>query len=235
MDEIELRRACLRDAIPEIAQAAQWLDEAVTAHLNGQGSLAAELIQRSDMPAIRDWTESLWGTKSPYVRLCSVPNAPPSLSKEQRIPLRMPTPAEKKALLQRDGYHCRFCGIPVIRSEVRRRIKAVYPGALPWGTTNATQHAAFQAMWVQYDHLLPHARGGNNELQNVVITCAPCNFARMNYFLDEVGLADPRTRGTSPLSVGWVRAIPVTFALVVQRSLLTEIFLFGNLPDSPRC
>lgn len=62
------------------------------------------------------------------------------------------------------------------------------------GSRNIDQHAAFQAMWLQYDHLLPHARGGDNSLDNVVITCAPCNFGRMNWTLDEVGLIDPRTR-----------------------------------------
>lgn len=187
-------RACLRDPIPEIADAARYLDAAVSAHLAGRRTLADELIRLADMSAIRDWTESLWGKASPHVNVQTSPNAPPSLSKDQRAPLRMPTDAEKRAIHERDGNHCRFCGIPVIRREVRKRIQAAYPEALPWGTTNLTQHAAFQAMWAQYDHILPHARGGNNELSNVVLTCAPCNFARMNYCLEEVGLLDPRTR-----------------------------------------
>jgi 5-methylcytosine-specific restriction endonuclease McrA len=194
-------RICLRDPIPEIAQAARYLAEAVSAHLVGRSDLVEELIRRADIPAIREWTESLWGKNSPHVRFRSIPNAPPTISREQRIRLRMPTTAEKKILLQRDGYHCRFCGIPVIRETVRRRIKAVYPNALSWGGTNATQHAAFQAMWVQYDHLLPHARGGDNSLDNMVITCAPCNFGRMNYCLEEVDLIDPRTR--EPVRSSW--------------------------------
>ena len=74
------------------------------------------------------------------------------------------------------------------------RSKKAYPEALTWGSKNIDQHAAFQAMWLQYDHLLPHARGGDNNLDNIVITCAPCNFGRMNWTLDEVGLIDPRTR-----------------------------------------
>ncbi len=187
-------RLCLREPIHEIATAARYLDEAVSAHLNGRRDLADDLIRRADMPAIREWTESLWGSNSPYVKYRSIANAPPSVRREQRVTLRMPTTEEKQALLQRDGHHCRFCGIPVIRESVRRRIRKIYPDALPWGRTNQTQHAAFQAMWVQYDHIVPHARGGHNSLQNMVITCAPCNFARMNYCLEEVGLIDPRTR-----------------------------------------
>jgi hypothetical protein len=201
MEQSGALRICLRDPIPEIAEAARYLDEAVSAHLAGRSDLAEELIRRSDMPEIREWTESLWGKNSPYVKFRAISNAPPTISREQRLALRMPTSTEKQALLQRDGYHCRFCGIPVIRETIRRRIRNSYPDALPWGRTNLTQHAAFQAMWVQYDHLLPHARGGDNSLDNIVITCAPCNFGRMNYCLDEVRLTDPRTR--EPVRSSW--------------------------------
>lgn len=60
-----------------------------------------------------------------------------------------------------------------------------------WGRCNRDQHAAFQTMWLQYDHLLPHARGGDNSDDNLVITCAPCNFARMDFTLEEVGVENP--------------------------------------------
>jgi hypothetical protein len=193
-------RHCLRESIPEIAQAAGYLEEAVTAHLAGRPGRADELIRAADMPVIREWTESLWGGSSPYVRFRAVDGAPPSLPKADRVKTRMPNTAEQRTLHQRDGYHCRFCGIPVIRKEVRVRIRAVYEAALPWGFTNPSQHAAFQAMWAQYDHVLPHARGGNSSLQNTVITCAPCNFGRMNFTLEEIGLTDPRLREPSKSS-----------------------------------
>ncbi|MEO6785121.1 MAG: HNH endonuclease [Chthoniobacteraceae bacterium] len=196
-----MSRPYLREPIPEIAEAARYLDEAVTAHLAGRFDLADELIRRTNTKAIRDWTESLWGTSSPYVQFRDVAGAPPSIPKEQRLKVRMPTTTEKRALLQRDGYHCRFCGIPVIRTEIRKRIREKYPEALPWGNTNPGQHAAFQAMWVNYDHVLPHARGGTSDLGNVVITCAPCNYARWNYVLEEVDLIDPRTR--EPVRSSW--------------------------------
>jgi 5-methylcytosine-specific restriction endonuclease McrA len=192
---------CLRAPIAEIATAARDLDAAVTAHLLGQLTKAEELIRGSNLPLIREWTESLWGSKSPYVKRRAVENPSPHLPKDQRLKLRMPTTSEKRLLFERDGFHCRFCGIPLIRREVRERIRRVYPEALPWGRTNPTQHAAFQAMWLQYDHLLPHARGGTNDLGNIVITCAPCNFARMNYTLEEIGLLDPRTR--EPVRSDW--------------------------------
>jgi len=194
-------RLYLREPIPEIADAARYLDAAVSAHLQGRSDLAEELIQLAEIPAIREWVESLWGKKSPYVQYRPVSDVPCSIPREQRVIVRMPTLAEKNQLHLRDGYHCRFCGIPVIRKEVREQIKKIYPRALLWGSQNIEQHSAFQAMWVQYDHVLPHARGGNNELENIVITCAPCNYARMSYTLDEVGLIDPRTR--EPIRSNW--------------------------------
>jgi hypothetical protein len=86
----------------------------------------------------------------------------------------------------RDGLHCRFCGIPLIRREVRERIRMSYPTI--WGRQNFEQHAALQAMWLQYDHVLPHSLGGDNRFENLIITCAPCNYARMDFTLDQLGL-----------------------------------------------
>ena len=57
-------RTCLRAPIHEIAEAAHLLDEAVSAHLAGRVKVAEDLISKANMPAIRDWTESIWGHKS---------------------------------------------------------------------------------------------------------------------------------------------------------------------------
>jgi hypothetical protein len=185
-------RRCFRDPIPEIAQAADYLNQAAMAVFNGELVRAETLIRSADMPEIREWTESIWGKASPYVKVRLAANTPTLLDKVSRIPVRMPNAAEKQALHHRDGYHCRFCGIPVVRAEVRRHLQRRMPGALAWGRTNNSQHAAFQAMWAQYDHLLPHSHGGGNELTNMVVTCGPCNFGRMGYPLSQVGLLDPR-------------------------------------------
>jgi hypothetical protein len=191
-------RTCLRDPIPEIAEAARYLDEGVSAHLNKNIALADELIRQANMPAIRAWSESIWGKNTGFLPKSGGAG---SIQKQLRAKERMPTPVQKAELLLRDGYHCRFCGIPVIRTEIRKRIHSIYPEALPWGRRNIEQHAAFQAMWVQYDHLVPHASSGTHDLDNIVITCGPCNFGRMQYSLEEVGLIDPRTR--EPVRSSW--------------------------------
>ena len=192
-------RACFRDAIPEIAEAAALLDAAVTAHLLGNAAQAEALIRRADMPPVAAWVESILGKNSPYVVIQS--SGTPSLASEYRVAARMPNAQERCQLHARDGFHCRFCGIPVIRAEVRERIQRAYPQALRWGKRNVERHAAFFALWAQYDHLLPHAHGGGNELSNIVVTCAACNYGRGGYTLTEVGLAHPLER--PPVRSAW--------------------------------
>jgi hypothetical protein len=188
-------RNCLRQPIPQIFEAVRILKSATEAHLAGNQISAAAQFKAANLPSIREWTESIWGKHRPDI-LClrTVPNTPPTLPRDARVKTRMPSAEEQAALIDRYGYHCAFCGIPLIHRRVRRRAVALYPESVSWGRRNETQHAAFQAMWLQFDHILPHARGGNNCADNLVVTCAPCNFGRMNYTLAELGLADPRTR-----------------------------------------
>ena len=163
---------------------------------------ADELIRMADIPAISEWSESLWGKGGPWSRPpLRVENPLPFVPKAERVKARMPTKAEIATLLTRDGFHCRFCGIPLIRAETRMLIRNAYPEALRWGVRNAEQHAGFQAMWLQYDHMLPHARGGLNELSNMIVTCAPCNNGRSNLTLEEVGITDPFLR--APIRSSW--------------------------------
>jgi 5-methylcytosine-specific restriction endonuclease McrA len=194
-------RNCLREPIPEIEVAARLLDAAVTAHLEGHAELVERLVRQANMPAIREWTDSLWGANSPYApsRKSSPSRAP--LAVHARESERMPSAEYRRHLHLRDGYHCRFCGIPVIRKEVRQRFRKRYPQLSIWGRRNVDQHAAFQAMWAQYDHVVPHSAGGGNGLDNLVVTCAPCNYSRMDFTLEESGLVDPRIR--APVSSKW--------------------------------
>jgi hypothetical protein len=76
---------------------------------------------------------------------------------------------------------------PVIRSEIRKRLTALYSNVMPWSkVNNDVCHAAFLAMWAQYDHILPYAGGGKTHPGNMVIACAPCSFGRYFYVLEEV-------------------------------------------------
>jgi len=194
-------RTCLRNPIPEILDAARYLDAAVSAHLANKHALADELIRMADMPEITDWTESLWGKGGPWSRPLAVEQLLPFVSKDDRVRQRMPPKTDLAALLERDGFTCRFCGIPLVRAETRKLIHKSYPDAARWGSRNADQHAGLQAMWLQYDHVVPHSRGGTNERSNMVVTCAPCNNGRAELTLEQVGVTDPRVQ--DPAASWW--------------------------------
>jgi hypothetical protein len=186
-------RNSFREPIPEIEFAAGLLELAIEAHRKGKPRIAADLFRAADIKVVWDWLDSIWGKKSPYTQYRAVPEPLPHLSKEQRLLPRNPSSATKALVHERDGFYCRFCKMPVIAGHIRSRIQRAYPAAIKWGGTNATQHAAFQCMWAQYDHLVPHARGGDSSIDNVFLTCAACNYGRMDYTLEEVGIAHPDT------------------------------------------
>lgn len=150
------------------------------------------------MPIIRAWTESIWGSRAAnpdqqqYHRIRKIVGAPAIIPKPLRMTRRMPSLEDRSLIIERYGRNCVFCGIPLIGEQVRRVFNRAYPEAAPWGYTNRSQHAAFQCMWMQFDHILPHSRGGDNSADNVVVTCAPCNYGRGERTLEEVGLIDPR-------------------------------------------
>ncbi len=184
-------RQCQRDAIPEIEIAAQRLKDAVSAHLRGERDVAEQLLRQADDKVVRDWQDSLWGKKTVYNQPHRILDTPPTVPMDQRAKPRDATAETKRLIHQRDGRYCRFCKIPVIRDTIRSAIHKEYPEAVPWEGTVATQHAAFQCMWAQYDHILPHARGGRSDLENVYLTCAACNYGRGNYLLEEFDLLHP--------------------------------------------
>lgn len=181
-------RRYMYEPIPEIFWAAELLAKAAVAHCSGKFDDAVRLLHQANMSAIIHWQKPIQSTW-PFRKLESEPATVP---RDERPTPRMPTPETRQIVLQRDGYHCRFCGMPVIAAETRKAIAKVYGDAvLPWGATFETCHAAFQCLWLQFDHILPNARGGTSDADNIVITCAPCNYGRMNFTLNEVGVGNP--------------------------------------------
>lgn len=186
-------RRCLFEPIPEIYAAAGNLNRAVDAHLNSDIGEARQLLEVANDPKIWAYTDYVWGAGAKErFGFIAVEGSPPLLARAERPQPRMPPNAVKAAVIARDGYHCRFCGIPVVQSSIRQLLHKTYPDVVPWGSRNTEQHAALQCMWLQYDHVLPNGRGGDSGYDNVVVTCAPCNFGRMEITLEEAWLIDPR-------------------------------------------
>lgn len=165
-------------------KAAQLLNSAVDAHISGGVELADALIREADIPTLGEWLDPIWLRKSEVTKAIKVDGLPPVLPKDQRDTTRMPKSDMKRALIARDGHHCRFCSMPLVRAEVRKEICRLYPNAARWTSPRETdQHRGLQVLWLQYDHLIVHSRGGATNLENMVIACVTCNFGRDKYTL----------------------------------------------------
>ena len=193
-------RNCFRHPIPEIGIAANLLDQACNALLSGRHADAEELIRKADIPVLDDYIKSIAASVSKEIhRVREVQNAPPAL--KDRVKQRMPPAKVELSIYVRDGWHCRFCGCPVISKSARKKLHELFPEAARWGNSNIEKHLGLSALEVSLDHLIPHSRGGDNSTSNLVTACGPCQFGRGGWTLEEVGLNNPFDR--QPIIDSW--------------------------------
>ncbi len=179
----------------------QALAEAAQAHELGDAAQANALFAQADLPAMADYVLRIIGTVDVAIhRQARTPEAALLIPKAQQAV--MPSAAEQRRVFERDGWHCRCYGVPVISPQARRRLSARH-GAVRWGKRNAERHAGIFALMASLDHALPRSRGGGNEPSNLLTVCWPCQFGRMDWTYEEVQMADPRTSPAHPRLAGW--------------------------------
>jgi hypothetical protein len=200
-------RNSLRPATAEHEQAADLLSAAADAFLDGSTELASQHLRSADFPVLFRFGRLLMDRRDPEVawprRLRSVPK--PAVT---RVKERMPSAAEILELYIRDGWRCRYCGCRVIYGRACDVLRKAFPDEVHWPASGQS-HGGFLALTATPDHVVPHARGGDNSPGNLVTTCWPCNFGMEHDSLDELGLSDPRLR--PPVVDGWdglTRLIP---------------------------
>lgn len=199
MTTLSRGRHSIREPIPEIFEASELLSQAADAHLQGNFAEADTLLIHANLPAVYEWAWVDWQKPSLNIRIPRPENDTKKLPKDQLDPTRAPKAATKRNVLARDGYRCRYCGIPVIDADIRKLLHSLYPVAVPWvSSVPEKQHAAFSCFWLQYDHVVPHSHGGRSDEDNVVISCALCNFGKLDYTVRQLDIADPRTRSPQP-------------------------------------
>ena len=93
----------------------------------------------------------------------------------------------------RDGHVCRYCGNLVIDEKVISFLHRHYAEAVPSTGADRERNAAIIAMRISFEHVVPHSRGGDNTIENIIVSCSPCNSAKSDWTLEQVGLIDPRT------------------------------------------
>ena len=177
-------RRCFLPPSPEHDRAADLLSRAADALLAGNLQQAEILLLEADLSALEDYRYAIAGPINPaIIRQKKLPIVP-HLPRKGRP--RMPGAAVEKQVLTRDGYRCRFCGTRVIVKEAQKAFTATVPKAARWGSGNKNCHFGLAVLRASIDHLVPFQRGGNNDLDNLVTTCNPCQFGRGHFLLDEV-------------------------------------------------
>lgn len=192
-------RNCFLEPIPALDQAVALLDDAANALLAGDRVRAAQLVAAADLPEIGTYCRTITGKIDAEIH--GVTKLPPSLKRDERMPVRMPSTATEAMVFLRDGWRCRFCGIRVISRLARKAFTATFPVEAHWEQREYQRHCALLALSASLDHVHPHSRGGDNDEANLVTACWTCQFGRGNLTLHEAMLNDPRDR--PPIMDGW--------------------------------
>jgi 5-methylcytosine-specific restriction endonuclease McrA len=104
----------------------------------------------------------------------------------------------ERQLMERDGYTCQYCGIPVLHSSALTKFRdQVGAENFPTVGTNAHRHGVKLVFSGTLDHVEPHSRGGRTSPENLVTCCWPCNYGKAEYTLAELGIKDPRVEPSS--------------------------------------
>ena len=171
--------------------------DCLTLAMDGEIVQARELIKHSRDVDLRAWFDDhaqntgTWRYKSLGV------NAPEAV---------LPLDPEKNVMkfqmeiFSRDNYRCRYCESKVIPKSVFKRVQGILgqdPSGfdyVPLGQTNMTRSGFYLMFAATLDHVIPWSLGGRTEASNLVTCCWSCNYGKMNYTLEQLGLNNPFER-----------------------------------------
>jgi hypothetical protein len=114
--------------------------------------------------------------------------------------------ALSQQIYARDCYRCRYCGSQMFAWPALLRLqtgvgRANFRAKGTRGEGNASRSGVAMVFRPQVDHVFPASRGGQLDVENLVTCCWPCNNGKKNYTVEELGIADPRSR--SPIEDEW--------------------------------
>lgn len=99
-------------------------------------------------------------------------------------------PLHTQALVfARDHYVCSYCGKLTICPPALRYLSEYFPDLVPYhphGKWDLT-HPLYWEAYASCDHLVPLARGGSENVENLVTSCYKCNTIKSSWLLDELG------------------------------------------------
>ncbi len=103
-------------------------------------------------------------------------------------------------IIQRDGFHCRYCTGRVIPTPIMELLGGIYPEIFPFQSANwraGVTHPAIAARSPAIDHVKPVAHGGALvDPANLATACYPCNSIKADFTLEQLGWTLAPIRGT---------------------------------------
>jgi len=205
-----MERNCLIEPPMEIFDALRDLAACADALLRQEAETAADLFRRADNDIVRRYTSIAQGgypdpdinkqLKAEGAKIWGKSVLPPSGFEDRpRRAQRDPHAHLEASVIARDGYFCRYCGIPVVDKKIcNAMLKHFSPtGEIP--SSNASYNATLLAVKFVCDHVFPYQLGGENEESNLVACCGTCNYGKGAYTLEQLQLTNPLfTRCTPP-------------------------------------
>jgi 5-methylcytosine-specific restriction endonuclease McrA len=115
--------------------------------------------------------------------------SPPFIPQERRAGTVIGDRARR--VFRRDHWTCCYCGRLLIEAHVLALIGQLAGDALPWRShamPPAGTHPAIERLYPNVEHVLPLARGGQNDENNLRACCTPCNEWKGDRTLQEAGV-----------------------------------------------
>jgi len=185
-----------------------WIDdnltvftEAIDEFINGNREKCIEIIDSINGEDFCNWYIEHGQVSGRFRKNILNILEPKVIPKEERDPLRPPTKYQEE-VFKRDGYHCRYCGNKLISQKVMKEfIKKLNYSGFQKGSTNLTTHGIIHSTWPVADHMHPWNMGGMTNLNNLVSSCASCNYGKDAYTVEQLGIENPFDR--EPINSQW--------------------------------
>lgn len=174
--------------------------KAVNLFLQGDRAGCLAAIANTRGPEIADWYIR-HGQNTSTFRNAVFGNAPlPEMQPLDKK--RNPSKSLQYDVFNRDCYKCRYCGNRLISQDFCRLfIKKLNSPLFQKGAKNLEIHGIILLTWPIADHVVPWKLGGRTDLSNLVAACYSCNYGKLHFTVEQLGIENPFTR--PPVNDGW--------------------------------